>query len=251
MPRRDNAPRTCSSACSPSRTAWSPATSSSPPIGVAGRLADRRWPTSWSSRASERAAANLLAGLASEHLAAHGGDPGGASPPSTSIARSARASPPLPAGPRSKPPSPKSAPDTGSNGDDAGAASDATGEYTPDPRAPAGTSDSQPSGRPGTVVAGRYKLLEKIGEGGMGAVWVAEQTEPVKRSVAVKLIKAGMDSQAVLARFEAERQALALMDHPNIAKVLDAGATDDGRPFFVMELVKGVPDHRVLRRAAG
>ena len=73
------------------------------------------------------------------------------------------------------------------------------------------------------MIAGRYKLVEEIGEGGMGAVWVAEQTEPVKRIVAVKLIKAGMDSQAVLARFEAERQALALMDHPNIAKVLDAG----------------------------
>ena len=75
----------------------------------------------------------------------------------------------------------------------------------------------------------------------MGSVWMARQTEPVKRTVAVKLIKAGMDSRAVLARFEAERQALALMDHPNIAKVLDAGATPDGRPFFVMELVKGVP----------
>src|SRR3989440_2154681 len=75
----------------------------------------------------------------------------------------------------------------------------------------------------------------------MGAVWMAQQTEPVKRLVAVKLIKAGMDSKAVLARFEAERQALALMDHPNIAKVHDAGVAPDGRPFFVMELVKGVP----------
>src|SRR5207302_2352731 len=93
----------------------------------------------------------------------------------------------------------------------------------------------------GAVLAGRYKLLEAIGEGGMGAVWMAQQTEPVKRLVAVKLIKAGMDSKSVLARFEAERQALALMDHPNIAKVLDAGATPDGRPFFVMELVKGIP----------
>ncbi|PWT85521.1 MAG: serine/threonine protein kinase, partial [Acidobacteria bacterium] len=73
----------------------------------------------------------------------------------------------------------------------------------------------------GTVIAGRYKLLEEIGDGGMGTVWMAEQREPVKRLVAVKLIKAGMDSKAVLARFEAERQALALMDHPNIAKVLD------------------------------
>ncbi len=93
---------------------------------------------------------------------------------------------------------------------------------------------------PGTVL-GRYKLLEEIGEGGMGTVWMAEQTEPVKRKVAIKLIKPGMDSKQVLARFEAERQALALMDHPNIAKVHDAGVTSDGRPFFVMELVKGVP----------
>ncbi|MEO2091811.1 MAG: protein kinase, partial [Gemmataceae bacterium] len=92
----------------------------------------------------------------------------------------------------------------------------------------------------GTVIAGRYKLTEQIGEGGMGSVWVAHQTEPVKRKVAVKLIKAGMDSKAVLARFEAERQALAVMDHPNISKVLDGGL-HDGRPYFVMELVKGVP----------
>jgi tetratricopeptide (TPR) repeat protein len=91
----------------------------------------------------------------------------------------------------------------------------------------------------GAVLAGRYKLLERIGEGGMGTVWMAQQTEPVKRPVAVKLIKPGMDSRAVLARFEQERQALALMDHPNIAKVLDAGTAADGRPFFVMELVKG------------
>lgn len=88
---------------------------------------------------------------------------------------------------------------------------------------------------------GPYKLQEKIGEGGMGEVWVADQTEPIKRRVALKLIKPGMDSRSVLARFEAERQALALMDHPNIAKVLDAGTTPDGRPFFVMELVKGTP----------
>ena len=93
----------------------------------------------------------------------------------------------------------------------------------------------------GTLVAGRYKLLEQIGEGGMGTVWVAEQIEPVKRKVALKLIKPGMDSRAVLARFEAERQALALMDHPNIAKVLDGGLTETGRPFFVMEYFKGVP----------
>ncbi|HET6325267.1 MAG TPA: serine/threonine-protein kinase [Planctomycetaceae bacterium] len=93
----------------------------------------------------------------------------------------------------------------------------------------------------GTLVSGRYKLLEEIAEGGMGTVWVAEQTEPVRRRVAIKLIKPGMDSRQVLSRFEAERQALALMDHPNIAKVLDGGVTDEGRPYFVMEYVKGVP----------
>ena len=93
----------------------------------------------------------------------------------------------------------------------------------------------------GTVVAGRYKLLECVGEGGMGAVWSAQQTAPVRRLVAVKLIKAGTDSKAVVARFEAERQALAVMDHPNIAKILDGGVTAAGSPFFVMELVKGVP----------
>jgi serine/threonine protein kinase len=97
------------------------------------------------------------------------------------------------------------------------------------------------SERPGALIAGRYKLLEEIGQGGMGTVWAAEQTAPVRRKVALKLIKAGMDSRAVLARFEAERQALALMDHPNIAKVLDGGLTESGRPYFVMEYVKGVP----------
>ena len=88
---------------------------------------------------------------------------------------------------------------------------------------------------------GPYKLLEAIGEGGMGTVWVAQQSEPIKRKVAIKLIKAGMDSQQVLARCEAERQALALMDHPNIARVLDGGMTEQGRPYFAMEYVKGVP----------
>jgi serine/threonine protein kinase/tetratricopeptide (TPR) repeat protein len=88
---------------------------------------------------------------------------------------------------------------------------------------------------------GPYKLVQELGEGGMGTVYLAQQTEPVKRLVALKLVKPGMDSRQVLARFEAERQALALMDHPNIAKVLDAGATPDGRPYFVMELVKGTP----------
>jgi len=88
---------------------------------------------------------------------------------------------------------------------------------------------------------GRYKLMEQIGEGGMGTVWVAEQSEPIRRRVALKLIKPGMDSRQVLSRFEAERQTLALMDHPNIAKVYDGGMTDEGRPYFVMELVHGVP----------
>jgi tetratricopeptide (TPR) repeat protein/tRNA A-37 threonylcarbamoyl transferase component Bud32 len=88
---------------------------------------------------------------------------------------------------------------------------------------------------------GRYKLLEQIGEGGMGTIWMAEQREPVKRRVALKIIKLGMDTRQVIARFEAERQALALMDHPNIAKVLDAGATETGRPYFVMEYIRGVP----------
>ena len=92
---------------------------------------------------------------------------------------------------------------------------------------------------PGAVI-GHYKLLQKIGEGGFGAVYMAEQQEPVRRRVALKVIKLGMDTKAVIARFEAERQALALMDHPNIAKVLDTGATATGRPYFVMELVKGI-----------
>jgi serine/threonine protein kinase/tetratricopeptide (TPR) repeat protein len=93
---------------------------------------------------------------------------------------------------------------------------------------------------PGAVV-GSYKLLEQIGEGGMGVVFMAEQTRTVRRRVALKVIKPGMDSRQVIARFEAERQALALMEHPNIARVLDAGATESGRPYFVMELVSGVP----------
>jgi serine/threonine protein kinase/WD40 repeat protein len=95
------------------------------------------------------------------------------------------------------------------------------------------------SERPGDRV-GRYKLREKIGEGGCGVVYVAEQEEPVRRRVALKVIKLGMDTRQVVARFEAERQALAMMDHPNIAKVLDAGATETGRPYFVMELVRGI-----------
>jgi serine/threonine protein kinase len=122
-----------------------------------------------------------------------------------------------------------------------------TGEYA----APDGTvtfgSDHVSSAEPkasegaGAVVGGKYTLVEPIGEGGMGSVWRAQQTEPVKRFVAVKLIKAGMDSKSVLARFDAERQALALMDHPSIARIYDGGVTTLGQPYFVMELVAGVP----------
>jgi eukaryotic-like serine/threonine-protein kinase len=90
-------------------------------------------------------------------------------------------------------------------------------------------------------VIGPYHLLQRIGEGGMGEVWLAEQKEPIRRRVALKLIKAGMDSRQVIARFESERQALALMDHPAIAKVLDAGSTPQGAPYFAMEYVAGVP----------
>src|SRR5262249_5752097 len=104
----------------------------------------------------------------------------------------------------------------------------------------AATVDRLPTEGPGTVI-GPYKLLEQIGEGGMGLVFVAEQQRPVKRRVALKLIKPGMDSRQVIARFEAERQALALMDHPHIAKIHDGGTTPEGRPYFVMELVRGVP----------
>src|SRR5262249_36641323 len=93
---------------------------------------------------------------------------------------------------------------------------------------------------PGTAV-GPYQLLEQLGEGGFGVVFLAEQTWPVRRQVALKVLKAGMDTRQVVARFEAERQALALMDHPHIAKVFDGGATASGRPYFVMELVKGTP----------
>src|SRR5688572_3531067 len=123
----------------------------------------------------------------------------------------------------------------------------------PDPRLHEPAANLPPTGRIDSEVTataeppdegvgqmiGRYKLLEKIGEGGCGVVYVAEQTEPVRRRVALKVIKLGMDSKQVVARFEAERQALAMMDHPNIAKVLDAGTTGQGRPYFVMELVRG------------
>lgn len=108
------------------------------------------------------------------------------------------------------------------------AASPSTGAYVPIAE------------RPGAIV-GPYKLLQQIGEGGFGVVFMAEQEKPVRRMVALKVIKPGMDTASVIARFESERQALALMDHPNIAKVLDAGETASGRPYFVMELVKGVP----------
>jgi WD40 repeat protein/serine/threonine protein kinase len=102
------------------------------------------------------------------------------------------------------------------------------------------TSDEPGGERPGTLI-GPYKLLEEIGEGGFGIVFMAEQTEPVRRKVALKVLKPGMDTRQVVARFEAERQALALMDHPNIARVLDGGQTGRGRPYFVMDLVKGLP----------
>ncbi len=119
-----------------------------------------------------------------------------------------------------------------------------------DPDATAAAASAVPSPRAakfptgegiGTVIAGRYTLVEVIGEGGMGSVYLASQTEPVKRQVALKLIKTGMDSRGVLARFDGERQALALMDHPNIARIYDGGLTPAGQPFFVMELVHGVP----------
>jgi hypothetical protein len=117
---------------------------------------------------------------------------------------------------------------------------EATEAFGPDPAAADGAAPRPIAEGPGTRI-GPYKLLQQIGEGGMGVVYLAEQEHPVRRKVALKIIKPGMDTAQVVARFEAERQALALMDHPNIAKVLDAGATDSGRPFFVMELVKGVP----------
>jgi eukaryotic-like serine/threonine-protein kinase len=123
-------------------------------------------------------------------------------------------------------------------GEDAGAFLENPGAAPP---APGGTLrlPAIPTEKAGDWI-GRYKLLQQIGEGGCGIVYMAEQEKPVRRKVALKVIKLGMDTKAVIARFEAERQALALMDHPNIAMVLDAGATDAGRPFFVMELVRGI-----------
>ena len=105
---------------------------------------------------------------------------------------------------------------------------------------PQSSTDNSPGPESQGALVGRYKLLEKLGEGGFGEIWVAQQKEPVKRRVALKIIKLGMDTRQVVARFEAERQALAMMDHPNIAKVFDAGSTDAGRPYFVMELVRGI-----------
>src|SRR5688572_12853253 len=123
------------------------------------------------------------------------------------------------------------------------AASDKAGSFLEAPPSavidPGPTTAGTAAGRLGTTI-GPYKLVQVIGEGGMGVVYMAEQKEPVERRAALKIIKPGMDSRQVIARFEAERQALALMDHQNIAKVLEAGTTDSGRPYFVMELVKGV-----------
>jgi eukaryotic-like serine/threonine-protein kinase len=112
---------------------------------------------------------------------------------------------------------------------------------TPDDRLTVDRTDDNGPSPIDTIIADRYKIRQEIGEGGMGTVYFAEQLRPVRRPVAIKLIKRGKDSRNLLARFESERQALALMEHPNIARVLDAGTTADGRPFFVMELVKGIP----------
>jgi serine/threonine protein kinase len=114
------------------------------------------------------------------------------------------------------------------------------GSYLEAPAAPQTIDISAVQEAVGTVI-GPFKIVEHLGEGGMGVVYRAEQTQPIQRQVALKLIKPGFDSRQIVARFEAERQALALMDHPNIAKVLDAGTTPSGQPYFVMELVDGVP----------
>ena len=118
---------------------------------------------------------------------------------------------------------------------------DGSGDFLSAPTHVGPPLDTLPGGEAVGTVIGRYRLLEEIGEGGFGTVYMAEQQHPVRRMVAFKIIKLGMDTRQVIARFEAERQALAMMEHPNIAKVLDAGATETGRPYFVMELVKGVP----------
>src|SRR5947207_10145622 len=135
-------------------------------------------------------------------------------------------------------------------------AHDHVGDFLEQPP-PEAVVESKPGASAGENVGdriGRYKLLQQIGEGGCGVVYMAEQEEPVRRRVALKIIKPGMDTKSVMARFGAERQALALMDHPNIAKVFDAGATEGGRPFFAMELVEGAPittfcdEHRLTPR---
>ena len=119
------------------------------------------------------------------------------------------------------------------------AAQDKAASFLEAPVPEVGETNDQPIAESVGARIGSYKLLQKIGEGGMGVVYLAEQKKPVRRRVALKIIKPGMDSEQVIARFEAERQALAMMDHPNIAKVLSVGATESGRPYFVMELVKG------------
>lgn len=153
-------------------------------------------------------------------------------------------------------------------------ADEATAAFLPEvPRTTLADISAVDADAPGAII-GRYRLLERIGEGGFGIVYMAEQWEPVRRRVALKLIKPGMDSRQVIGRFEAERQALALMEHPNIAQIFDAGTTEGrarhsvragaepsesgapgtdapylshGRPYFVMELVRGIPPHEVLR----
>ena len=134
-------------------------------------------------------------------------------------------------------------------------------EQTPGEHTPGGlltvAEDTLPGGPPDgssidQIIAGRYRLNGVLGEGGMGTVYRAEQTQPVRRPVALKLIRVGLDSRAVLARFDAERQAaVALMDHPNIARVYDGGTTAAGQPFFAMELIIGGADHRLLRLRSG
>jgi serine/threonine protein kinase len=133
-------------------------------------------------------------------------------------------------------------------------ADERTGDLLDLPDRPASLPDPFGAEGPGAVI-GPYTLVERIGEGGMGIVWMAEQMRPVKRMVALKILKLGMDSRGVIAHFETERQALALMDHPHIARILDAGTTDGGRPYFVMDLVHGVPittycdEHKLTTRA--
>ena len=147
---------------------------------------------------------------------------------------------------RAQPNNPQNETVSGS-GQEPGTPNEFTIDHTPTPPADlrpdsaAVPSPSRPIFEGSGTLIGPYKLLQLIGEGGMGAVYMAEQERPVRRRVALKIIKPGMDSAQVIARFEAERQALAMMDHQSIARVLDAGTTDSGRPYFVMELVHGVP----------